>query len=194
MAGVAAACAPAQAAVLLATPRQTKGPFYPWQLPLEQDNDLLTVGDSGARARGEVTHLVGRVLDASGAPLADASVEIWQCDANGHYHHVDDRDPRGRDPHFQGYGRMLTAADGGYRFRTIKPVAYPGRTPHIHFKVRAGLRELSTQLYVRDDPANARDALFRALDAGERERVSARFATVDAADASYVARFDLVLG
>lgn len=193
LAGAAALLAPQAHAALLATPHQTEGPFYPWKLPLDRDNDLLRIGGSGATARGEIAHLSGRVLDASGQPLVGARVEIWQCDANGHYHHVDDRDPDGRDPHFQGYGHTQTAPDGGYRFRTIKPVPYPGRTPHIHFKVRAGTRELSTQLYVRDDPRNARDFLFRSLDEDERERVQARFVTVDPAEAGWVARFDLVL-
>jgi len=192
MAGVAAAIAPAEAAVLLATPRQTEGPFYPWKLPLDRDNDLLRVGDSTTLAQGQATHLAGRVLDASGAPLASAVVEIWQCDANGHYHHVEDRDPRGRDPHFAGYGRTQTAGDGAYRFRTIRPVAYPGRTPHIHIKISAGPRELATQLYVRGESSNARDFLFRSLSEAERERVQASFTPVSADDTSLVARFDLV--
>lgn len=187
-----AALFPAQAA-LLATPQQTEGPFYPWRLPLETDNDLARVVGRKKLARGDLTHLVGRVLDTSGAPLSGAVVEIWQCDAQGHYHHVDDRDPTERDPNFQGYGRSLTSADGGYRFRTIRPVSYPGRTPHIHIKVRSGEREHATQIYIRDDARNARDFLFNALSIEERERVQARFEPVNDAQANFLARFDLVL-
>lgn len=183
---------PASAA-LLATPRQTEGPFYPATLPLDDDNDLVRVGAAKALAAGEITHLSGRVLDLGGVPISGATVEIWQCDANGYYHHVDDRHPDARDANFQGYGRTATAADGSYRFRTIKPVPYPGRAPHIHVKVRLGYRELATQLYIRDDPRNARDFLFASLDPAQRERVQAPFRSIDAPDATLAARFDLVL-
>lgn len=187
-----AALLPAQAA-LLATPAQTEGPFYPWRLPLDTDNDLVRIVGRGDAALGEAAHLVGRVLGVDGGPLAGISVEIWQCDARGHYHHVEDRDPAKRDANFQGYGRTLTSADGGYRFRTIRPAPYPGRTPHIHIKVRNGEREHATQIYIRDDARNAGDFLFKSLSAAERERVQASFEPVNDAQARYVARFDLVM-
>src|SRR5919108_3988550 len=120
---------------LAPTPRQTKGPFYPLTLPLDKDNDLVRVQGSAQPALGTVTHVAGRVLDLNGRPVAGARVEIWQCDGNGRYHHVDDRNPAVEDEGFQGYGQMMTDADGAYRFRTIKPVPYPGRTAHIHFAI-----------------------------------------------------------
>jgi protocatechuate 3,4-dioxygenase beta subunit len=100
-------------AALTPTPRQSRGPFYPDRLPLDRDNDLVRVAGREGLARGEITHLTGRVLDRSGRPLSGALVEIWQCDANGRYIHSGDVGGAPRDLGFQGYGRFETAADGG---------------------------------------------------------------------------------
>ncbi|MCC7275049.1 MAG: hypothetical protein IT561_20445, partial [Alphaproteobacteria bacterium] len=129
LAGTARWSAPAYAAAA-ATPQQTEGPFYPTALPLDADNDLVRVAGAAAAARGTVTHVAGRILDGDGRPLAGARVEIWQCDANGIYLHPGSGDQRRRDTGFQGFGTAVTATDGSYRFRTIRPVAYSGRTPH----------------------------------------------------------------
>src|SRR5437867_10187280 len=129
---------------LLRTPRQTEGPFYPDHLPLDTDNDLIIVNDSLTPALGEVTYLSGRILDARGEPVRGALVEIWQCDHNGVYLHSDTGNREHRDKNFQGFGRFLTGSSGEYLFRTIKPVSYPGRTPHIHFKIKAKAKELLT--------------------------------------------------
>src|SRR3954453_17395807 len=118
------------------TQRQTEGPFYPDHLPLDTDNDPLTLNNSSAPPLGDVTYLSGRILDASGAPIRNATVEIWQCDANGVYLHSRSSSSGKGDKNFQGYGRFLTGSTGEYLFRTIKPVPYPGRCPHIHAKVR----------------------------------------------------------
>lgn len=159
---------------LVLTPAQTEGPFYPVELPADTDADLLAQG-AGRYAKGEPAWLDGVVSDAAGRPLRGAVVEIWQCDADGHYHHPGDG---GRaDPAFQGFGRVSTGADGTWSFHTIRPVPYPGRTPHIHFKVKdAGGRELlTTQLYVEGEPANARDGLWRRLRQADREAVTRPF-------------------
>src|ERR1700704_4816084 len=123
------------AAGLIATPAQTEGPFYPTAFPADMDNDLVQVRGQAAQAMGTVLHLEGRVLDPNGRPVDGALVEIWQCDAQGVYDHPRQPGRERRDMAFQGYGRMIVTADGRYTFRTLKPVAYPGRTPHIHFKV-----------------------------------------------------------
>jgi protocatechuate 3,4-dioxygenase beta subunit len=143
------------------TPAQTEGPFYPVALPQDSDFDLLRNG-AVQYGRGEPAWVEGVVSDLEGKPLAGAQVEIWQCDHAGHYHHPGDG---GRaDPGFQGFGRVTVGSDGRYRFRTIKPVPYSGRTPHIHVKVRLQRRELlTTQLYVAGDPRNERDFLWRSL-------------------------------
>jgi protocatechuate 3,4-dioxygenase, beta subunit len=128
---------PASAARTLSpTPRQTPGPFYPLSFPQDADNDLVHVAGHQGAAQGSMTRITGRILDLNGRPVPGARVEIWQCDALGRYHHV--RDGRGnqpRDENFQGYGATTTDPSGGYEFLTIKPVPYPGRTPHIHFAV-----------------------------------------------------------
>jgi len=143
------------------TPRQTEGPFYPVSLPQDSDADLLRNGQL-QYSLGEPAWVEGTVSDLEGRPLAGAQVEIWQCDQAGHYHHPGDRGPA--DPRFQGFGRVTVGSDGRYRFRTIKPVPYSGRTPHIHVKVKLEQRELlTTQLYVEGDPNNERDFLWRNL-------------------------------
>src|SRR5262249_14661705 len=135
---------------LTRTPAQTEGPFYPNKLPLDTDNDLLIINDSITPAVGEITHLSGKVLDAKGNPVKNAVVEIWQCDHNGAYLHTGTGNADKRDKNFQGFGRFTTAANGEYYFRTIKPVPYPGRTPHIHYKIKKGGKELlTTQCYIK---------------------------------------------
>jgi protocatechuate 3,4-dioxygenase, beta subunit len=152
-----------------ATPSQTEGPFYPIEMPKDSDFDLLQNG-ALPYARGQPSWVEGVVTDLQGKPVAGAQVEIWQCDEAGHYHHPGDG---GRaDKAFQGFGKVLVGSDGQYRFRTIKPVAYSGRTPHIHVKVRLGKRELlTTQLYVQGDAGNERDFLWRNL-RGDTDRAA----------------------
>lgn len=155
------------------TPAQTEGPFYPVELPGDTDFDLLAQGPR-RYAHGLPTWLDGRVVDTAGRPLRGAVVEIWQCDHQGHYHHPGDG---GRaDPSFQGFGRATADGEGTYRFRTIRPVPYTGRTPHIHVKVHLGARELlTTQLYVEGDPRNERDALWRRLGEADRRALTVPF-------------------
>lgn len=182
---------------LTRTPRQTEGPFYPDRLPLDTDNDLVILKDSTTPAVGAITHLTGRVLGPNGEPIKNALVEIWQVDNNGAYLHSGTSNREKRDTHFQGYGKFETASDGGYRFRTIKPVPYPGRTPHIHFKVRKGERELlTTQCYVKGHPGNERDGIYRSIrDPKAREAITVDFAPMKGSRAGeLVARFDIVLG
>jgi len=163
----------AQAAPRRPTPAQTEGPFYPVQLPADSDFDLLRNG-SQQYGKGQPAWVDGVVTDVEGRPVRGAQVEIWQCDADGHYHHPGDG---GRaDLAFQGFGRVTVDQEGRYRFRTIRPVAYSGRTPHIHLKVKLGARELlTTQLYVQGDPHNERDGLWRRLDAASREALTVPF-------------------
>lgn len=179
------------------TPAMTEGPFYPDKLPLDTDNDLLVINDRTTPSLGEVTHLTGRVLSANGQPLRNTLVEIWQCDQNGAYIHSGSVNRDKRDGNFQGYGRFLTDAKGQYYFRTIKPVPYPGRTPHIHFALtRANQRVLTTQMLVAGHPQNERDGLFRRI-TGERQRAAmmAEFKPLkESRTGELAASFDLVLG
>src|SRR5262249_26865860 len=157
-----------------------EGPFYPDRLPLDTDNDLLIINNSITPAVGEITHLSGRILSVNGSPVRNAQVEIWQVDNNGAYLHSDSSNRERRDANFQGFGRCLTSSNGEYYFRTVKPVPYPGRTPHIHFKVKVrGRPDFITQLYVRGEERNARDGILNAIrDQRARESVIVDFARV----------------
>jgi protocatechuate 3,4-dioxygenase, beta subunit len=182
--GVAPLARP-QATASRATPGQTLGPFYPRngsERPAQTDADLLSFEGNRLLSRGLPLYLTGRVLDRRGDPIAQALVEIWQCDANAVYHHPAGGAEAERDPHFQGYGRALTEADGRFHFRTIKPVPYPGRTPHIHVRIapRSG-GALATQLYLPDEPGNARDFLFRQLSRDEQAALTLALRSTESA-------------
>ncbi len=182
---------------LMRTPAQTEGPFYPDRLPLDTDNDLLVVNDAITPAVGEVTHLSGRVLDPRGKPIRNALVEIWQVDGHGVYIHSGDNRRARRDSNFQGFGRFLTGSSGEYYFRTIKPVPYPGRTPHIHFKVKKAEKELlTTQCYVKGERRNERDGIYMDItDAKARAAVTIDFRPLpESRIGELAARFDIVLG
>jgi protocatechuate 3,4-dioxygenase, beta subunit len=185
------------AQALTRTPAQTEGPFYPTRLPLDTDNDLIVVNDGITPAVGDITHLTGRVLDAQGNPIRNALVEIWQVDKHGAYLHEGSANRDKRDANFQGFGRFLTGSTGEYYFRTIKPVAYPGRTPHIHVAVKMkGHDKWTTQCYIKGDPGNERDNIWRGItDPAARAAVTIDFAPVKESRAGELAaRFDLVMG
>ena len=187
----------AYAEELTRTPAQTEGPFYPDKLPLDTDNDLLIVNDSLTPGVGEVTWLNGRILDPRGEPVRNALVEIWQCDHNGAYQHTRTGQADQRDKNFQGFGRFLTGASGEYLFRTIKPVPYPGRTPHIHFAIKfKGRKELITQCYVKGHPQNDRDGVLRGIsDPKARASVMVDFNPLKGSRVGELtAKFDVVLG
>ncbi len=162
------------ASVLPPTPRQTPGPFYPLSFPQDADNDLVHVAGRQGAAKGRITRITGRILDPNGRPVPRVRVEIWQCDADGRYHHVrDGRADAPRDANFQGYGATTTDPSGGYQFLTIKPVPYPGRTPHIHFAVSGrGFERFITQMYVGGEPGNDGDPVLMGVrDPGARARL-----------------------
>lgn len=192
---LAAGTAPSLAhASLTPTPKQPAGPFYPTSVPLEADADLVTVAGRTGPATGTVTHVIGRALDPDGRPIPGALVEIWQCDAFGRYHHP--LDGGGIDPNFQGYGRIETGADGGYHFRTIRPVAYGSRAPHIQFAVNSTLTgRFTTQMYVAGESSNETDfILSRIIDPAARARVIVDLAPAPGIEAGAVlAPFDIVL-
>ncbi|QEG35570.1 dioxygenase family protein [Bythopirellula goksoeyrii] len=184
------------AEALTLTPRQTEGPFYPDQLPLDTDNDLFIINDGITPAIGEITHLSGRILDSSGKPLRNALVEIWQVDGKGVYLHTADRHAQ-RDANFQGFGRFLTGSTGEYYFRTVRPVPYPGRTPHIHFKIKLpSENELTTQCYIKGHPQNDRDGVLRGIREPQlRDSLMVDFVPIkDSQLGELAAKFDIVLG
>ena len=171
------------------TPRMTEGPFYPRAFPQDADADLTRIRGRDRAAEGTVLDVGGRLLDRSGRPRAGARIEIWQCDAFGQYHHVGEPAGSG-DPNFQGFGAVAADAEGRYAFRTIKPVPYPGRTPHIHFTVlEGGKRRLTSQMFIEGEPGNERDGIYRSLGR------DARLVTLSPANAGrgLAATLDIVL-
>ena len=173
-------CGALAATELVTTPAQTEGPFYPTDWSGDVDNDLVRVMGEAAHAQGQITHILGRVLDTSGAPIPGAAIEIWQCDATGIYRHPRDTHwfAQARCAASRAAGARTADARGAYAFRTIKPVAYPGRTPHIHFAITApGRAPLITQMYVAGEPQNERDGILNGIrDARQRDSVIVRLA------------------
>lgn len=185
----------AHAATQLLTPAQSTGPFYPTDAMrfTDQDHDLVKVSDRVRAAGGEILWLKGQVFSGGDTPAPGARVEIWQTDMNGRYLHTGDRASHaGRDLDFQGFGVSIADPDGFYRFRTIKPVPYPGRTPHIHVRVIDAGRTLTTQFYVADHERNDRDGLWRRLTPDQRTAVAMRY--VPRRDGDTEAVVDIGLG
>jgi protocatechuate 3,4-dioxygenase beta subunit len=181
---------------LTKTPRQMEGPFYPVKLPLDTDNDLLIVNDGITAAVGEITHLSGRILTPAGEPIRNALVEIWQVDGNAAYLHEKSSNAEKRDANFQGFGRFMTGSTGEYYFRTIKPVPYPGRCPHIHVAVKIkGREKWTTQCYIKGHPGNEKDGIYNSVkDPKQREAITVDFAAVAGSRiGELAARFDVVL-
>ena len=153
------------------TPEQIMGPFYPITRPLDHDMDLTVIKGKRGHAQGKVIHLTGRVLNSQGEPVRGAKIELWQANTHGRYAHPTDINPAPLDPNFQGYGLQITDSEGRYRFKTIKPGAYPinpvnpvnVRPPHIHFDVLGRNDRLVTQMYFPDEPLNEKDGIFREL-------------------------------
>lgn len=183
------------AEALTLTPRQTEGPFYPDKLPLDQDNDLIRVTDHVTPAVGTITNIAGRVLDKEGKPIKGALVELWQADDHGTYIHSRGAQKAERDPNFQGYGKFESAADGGYRFRTIKPGLYTGRTRHYHFGITLpGRRIFTTQLYFAGEPGNARDGILNGIrDEVQKASVIREFKPI-AGSPEFATTWDIVMG
>ncbi len=183
------------AEALALTPRQTAGPFFPDKLPLDKDNDLIRVTDHLTPAVGAITNIAGRVLDSSGKPIKGALVELWQADDHGTYIHSRGAQKAERDPNFQGYGKFESASDGGYRFRTIKPGLYTGRTRHYHFGITLpGRRIFTTQLYFAAEPGNARDGLLNGIrDEAQKASVIREFKAITGSP-EFAATWDIVMG
>lgn len=203
--GVLALASPWRAALaaLAPTPTQTAGPFRPDPPPLERDADLTLVQGAKARAEGQVIQVTGRVLDVDGKPIRGAAIEIWQANARGRYAHPRDVNPAPLDPNFQGYARVVTDDEGRYRFKTIKPGAYPMnpmnpdavRTPHIHFDIAGKRTHLVTQMYFPGEALNAGDRIFSALGANGASTIATRLPpTDDMVAGELLFGWDIVLG
>ncbi len=179
---------------LVPTPSQTVGPFFHLGMARPEWGDL-TADDPA----GEKIAIEGRVIDGDGAPVPDALIELWQANAAGRYNHPDDKQTdKPLDPHFHGFGRVATDAEGCFRVVTIKPGPVPGRgnalqAPHINIALfaRGLLKHLFTRIYFADEAANASDPLLISIeDEAARRTLLARRA---AAGNPALYRFDIVL-
>ncbi len=183
----------------LKTPKLTEGPFYPGpkDLLLDQDNDLTTIAGKSGVAAGVLLDISGRVVDDKARPMRNTLVEIWQCNAHGRYHHSSDDNKAPLDPAFQGFGKTVTDDEGRYRFRTIRPVAYPGRVPHIHFKAKSRhFGEFTSQIFIEGEAGNDRDFVLRSF-RNEAEKSRVMMALKPAAPGSsvkLVGEFEIVVG
>ena len=129
--------------------------------------------------------------------MRNATVEIWQVDNNGAYLHSGTNNRDKQDASFQGFGRFVTGSCGEYLFRTIKPVPYPGRTPHIHFAVKTkGREKFTTQCYIKGEPANETDQVLVELkDAKAKATLMVPFTPIPTSKiGELAAKFDIVLG
>lgn len=184
------------------TPMQTMGPFYPVLRPLDHDMDLTVLKGRRGHAQGKLIHLTGRVLNSRGEPVKGAKVELWQANTHGRYDHPADINPAPLDPNFQGFGVQVTDAEGRYRFKTIKPGAYPinpvnpgnVRPPHIHFDVLGSKDRLVTQMYFPGEPLNEKDGIFQEL-GSDKEAAIGKFLplTKDLEPDSLLIGWDIIL-
>jgi protocatechuate 3,4-dioxygenase beta subunit len=189
---IAACAARVDADELTATPAEIEGPFYPVDTDIERDADLTRLAGRTERAAGQLMEMRGRVLGPDGRPASSVRVELWQANAAGRYAHpLDGANPAPLDPNFQGYAVVQTGADGRFSFTTIKPGGYlvdaqGPRTPHMHWRIEAGGRRLTTQSYFPNEPANDSDFVIRAM----REDVRLLIARAGAAGAEGALGFD----
>jgi len=180
------------------TPEQILGPFYPMR-SLGQNADLTRIAGRPGRAEGLVLNVMGRVLNLKNEPVRNATVEIWQANTHGRYTHPSDTNPAPLDPNFEGSAILTTDSDGRYRFKTIKPAAYPAgpnrmRPAHIHFQVSGRQDRLVTQMYFEGDPYNQTDRFLQtALE--QRNLLITRLLppTPDMEPESKLVMFDIVL-
>ena len=166
-----------RAAELKATPSETEGPFYPIVAQKDKDFDLTKVAGRDGVAKGTAVIVEGSVVDTSGAPVEDVTVDLWQANAAGRYAHPHDKNPAPLDPDFQGWAIVQSGKKGEFRFKTIIPGAYKvsgrwSRPPHIHFKVsKRGYQELTTQMYFPGDPLNDKDRLLGRMSKEEQAQL-----------------------
>lgn len=185
------------AEALTLTPRATEGPYYPDHMPLDQDNDLIQIQGNDSSALGTVAEFGGRLLNLDGKPIGDTLIELWQADNNGCYIHSKGvQRGKERDLGFQGYGKIITNEKGEYRFRTIKPGLYTGRTIHWHVAVKQGdKRMLTTQLFIAGVPQNDKDGILRRMGSDEqRLSIIREFKPKSADSQELLGTWDIVIG
>ncbi|PYN02836.1 MAG: protocatechuate 3,4-dioxygenase [Candidatus Rokuibacteriota bacterium] len=182
------------------TPGEILGPFYPVIKTVEQGADLTGVPGKPGRAAGQIIHVMGRVLNVQGDPIKGARVELWQANTHGRYTHPSDKNPAPLDPNFEGFAVQNSDAEGRYRFKTIKPGAYPTNTPnwvrppHLHFEVTGKVNRLITQMYFPGETLNDKDLLLQNLRNNRDGAIAkVRPPTADVEPESRIVVWDIVL-
>ena len=177
------------------TSEDALGPFFPLTLPADTDFDMTMIQGNKERAKGQLLYLSGRVLNTKGEPVSGAVLEIWQANSVGRYAHPGDDSKAPLDPNFQGYARIVTSADGGYRLKTVNPAPYGRRTRHIHFDIKGAKSRVITQMYFEGEERNASDRLFKQHSEDGRKTVLAKpmSATGDQEKDALVVSWDIVL-
>ena len=184
------------------TPDQILGPFYPAMKKADLSGDLTQVAGRSGRAEGQILNVMGRVLNIEGEPVRGARLEVWQANTYGRYTHPADRNPAPLDPNFEGFAVLKTDAEGHFKFKTVKPGAYPVgpfapgvvRPPHIHFRLLGREDELVTQMYFEGEPLNEKDRWLQSALPGSTDLLIAKLlpGPPDLEPNSLLAMFDIV--
>ncbi|KKO46198.1 hypothetical protein WG68_07155 [Arsukibacterium ikkense] len=164
----------------MVTPTDAKGPFYPITPQKDKDFDLTQIQGKSGVAKGEIIEISGQVFDTDLNPIEDATIDLWQANSFGKYHHPHDSSDAPVDEYFQGWAIFQSGKDGRFKFKTVMPGAYPlgssnPRTPHIHLMVsKLGYVELITQMYFPDQPLNDQDGLFKRKSKAQQQAITAK--------------------
>ena len=181
------------------TPSVEMGPFYPMVRKLDKDADMTMLSGGKKRAQGEIVEVVGKVVNANGDPVKGARIEIWQANAAGRYSHGADTNTAPLDPNFQGFAIITTDATGRYRFKTVKPGAYPAtptwkRPPHIHVDIYGKTDRLVSQMFFPGEELNEKDRLFLELGSDKAAALATVMpATSDIEKGATLLNWDIVL-
>jgi len=162
------------------TPSDSQGPFYPITPQKDKDFDLTQVEGVTGVAKGTIVNIRGKILDENLTPLENVTIDMWQANAAGRYHHPHDTSLAPIDKNFQGWAIVQSGMNGTFNFKTIIPGAYKAsgtwiRPPHIHFKIsKIGYHELLTQMYFPDNELNEKDFLLQSKNAAEKDLMIAK--------------------
>jgi len=164
----------------MSTPREAEGPFYPITPQKDQDADLTRVEGKSGIAKGEIIEISGQVVDQDLNPIEDVTIDLWQANSFGKYHHAHDTSEAPIDEYFQSWAIIQSGTQGQFKFKTVIPGAYPlnspqQRTPHIHLKVgKHGYVPLLTQMYFPNQPLNEKDGMFKRKSVEEQAMMTAK--------------------
>ncbi|AIY67470.1 dioxygenase family protein [Pseudoalteromonas piratica] len=167
----------------ISTPRDAEGPFYPITPQKDKDADLTKVAGKLGTAKGTIINIFGQVFDTNSNPIEDATIDLWQANSFGKYHHPHDTSDAPIDENFQSWAIIQSGKNGAFRFKTVMPGAYPyqakaedQRTPHIHMKIgKHGYEPVLTQMYFPDQEQNKTDGLYQRKTKTQQAMMTAQY-------------------